>query len=150
MIRDKIKAIFDEVTMAILHGSMPVLFVPENDLSSGDECFNSYTFGLSVENMGTAKVSLIQNPYRFNKILALLNLIDQNQSAENVQERCLNKRAAYYSLLGQGIGSVNELDVYITDACFILGVSRSSLGINASAKGLMSGGYTAQLGVDCI
>jgi len=40
----------------------------------------------------------------------------------------VNKRAIYYSLLDE-IKSTTELDELITDACFILQMSRISLGI---------------------
>ena len=39
---------------------------------------------------------------------------------------------------------MGELDLYITDICQILSVSRMNLGIIASAKGLLSGGGIIQ------
>ena len=54
--------------------------------------------------------------------------------------RTVNKRGVYYSLLGQGVKSTEELDTYITQACELLEVSRLQLGIVASTKCLIAGG----------
>jgi DNA topoisomerase VI subunit A len=57
----------------------------------------------------------------------------------------VNKRGVYYSLLGQGIKSTDELDDYITDICYMLEAPRSALGIVASCKGLLAGGGLTSL-----
>jgi hypothetical protein len=57
-----------------------------------------------------------------------------------ISTRTMNKRGVYYSLLGQGIKSTEELDTYILQVCELLEVSRLQLGIVASTKCLISGG----------
>ena len=51
----------------------------------------------------------------------------------------MKKRAVYYSLVGQGVKSTDELDEYIADLCHILDVSRDDLCIEASIKTLIAG-----------
>ena len=63
----------------------------------------------------------------------------------------MKKRAVYYSLVGQGIKSTDELDGYIADICHILQVSREQLGIEASVKALMAGaGLTSETTIEYI
>ena len=66
----------------------------------------------------------------------LLDFIDQKLE----ERQKVKKRAMYYSLLGQGITSTEEVDRYLIDVCQLLETSRESLGVEASAKGLMAGG----------
>ena len=68
------------------------------------------------------------------KLLLVLNRIDECAKSEFV----INKRALYYILLDE-IKSTVELDDFICDICFVLSSSRIDLGIQASAKGLISG-----------
>jgi DNA topoisomerase VI subunit A len=59
----------------------------------------------------------------------------------------LNKRALYYILL-KHFNNQAELDDILTDICFILSSSRESIGIHASAKGLLSGQITMSQEID--
>ena len=61
----------------------------------------------------------------------------------------VNKRAIYYTLLDD-IKSTSELDDLICDACFLLNLSRTNIGIQASAKGLMSGRLSLEQDIDCM
>ena len=61
------------------------------------------------------------------------------------------KRAVYYSMVGQGVKSTDELDEYIADLCYILNVSRNALCIEASIKALVAGaGLTSTQRVEYI
>ena len=56
-----------------------------------------------------------------------MNYVDSHLS-KNEKEK-VNKRAIYYSLLGEEIKSTNELDSYIAEICFILQLRRKNLQI---------------------
>lgn len=66
---------------------------------------------------------------------------------EDIQKTKINKRALYYALLNNGIGSVVELDHYLTDICFLLETPRSAF-VQASAKGLFACTASRAIGVD--
>jgi DNA topoisomerase VI subunit A len=59
----------------------------------------------------------------------------------------LNKRAVYYTLL-RHLNSTADLDEILTNCCYILGVTRKSLGIVASPKGLIAGEISQRLEID--
>ena len=87
------------------------------------------------------KVGMLSQPFHFSKLLKLMDFIDRNLAKNECEQSntVMKKRAVYYSLVGQGIKSTDELDEYIADLCHILGVSRDSLCIEASVKALVAG-----------
>ena len=124
--------------------------------------FDEKTHSLVIDftKVKKRKVSLLHHPFHFHKLLLLIDFIDKNlaktQPDLNSEQSTapsftMKKRAVYYSLVGHGIKSTDELDLYIADICYILQVSRDDLGIEASVKALMAGaGLTSTQTVEYI
>ena len=115
---------------------------------NGIESYNELTHSLKIDfdKAKKRKVGLLRHPFHFHKLLLLMDFIDKNLAKinsnltdESTQHFTMKKRTVYYSLVGQGIKSTDELDLYIADICYILQVSRDQLGIEASVKALMAG-----------
>ena len=137
-VRQRIRSVFDSVVGSILADesevfSFNLLAQEKGAIFDDDSC----SLLIDPKYMGHHQVNMYTQPYHFNKILVLLNYIDQHLQGQIAK---VNKRAVYYSLLSADIKSVAELDNYIADICQILHVSRVNLGIIASAKGLLAGG----------
>ena len=83
----------------------------------------------------------------------LMDFIDKSLAKNECKQNniVMKKRAVYYSLVGQGVKSTDELDEYIADLCYILNVSRDILCIEASVKALVAGaGLTSTQTVEYI
>ena len=132
----------DYVTQTINQGQVPKFLVLDESQDNSFEPINC-CFHLN-DKMKVHEINMLGSPYNFHKILVLLDYIDKYLACKD-NDFHINKRGVYYSLIGQGIKSTDELDDYITQICQLLETSRSNLGIIASTKGLISGGGLTSL-----
>jgi len=144
-LRKRIRIIMDYVASSIQQGEAPSLVVIDSEsvdesmLFSSDDC----CLKINRSHLRKREINLLGSPYNFHKLLVLLDYIDRflaNNLSDPAAALKVNKRGVYYSLLGQGIKSTDELDTYITQICELVEASRLELGINASTKCLISGG----------
>ena len=147
-IRKRIRHIMDYVNQSIISFKVP--FFEVIDEQADDSKLFSFTdccLKLERSVLKKREINLLASPYNFHKVLVLLDYIDRflvshetSSIIDELRQCTVNKRGVYYSLIGQGIKSTDELDIYITQVCELLEVSRLQLGIVASTKCLIAGG----------